>query len=385
MTTVLRSALHPLLEPTVIKPGDLATYLRSAGWRQGRISPQHLAVWTFTDARGEEYELLLPLRTDYRDYGPLILRLMSTLEEAEQRPFPAILSDVTHASADIIRVPARTRAVDGMVPLQDAVLLVQCAQELMLSAACATVEQRAWYHGRRSAQADRFVEGLRMDSERGSFVLKVISPVRPQLRVGESLALFPEGDEEPFERRVTLKLHQALQTVTSAIDEATLSGASEPFTRGISSGINANLCRALVKLGQATGDQQIEINLSWARSRPVSGPTRARFIIDRSALPVLEEAATILQERVPEPRTEVRGYVIKLTREPGRQDGKVTLLEFEGERPRKITMTLPSDTYEAAIKAHQDGTPHTWMGDLHKDRNGLYLKDAIYLGPLSDG
>src|SRR5205807_2402444 len=125
--------------------------------------------------------------------------------------------------------------------------MVQGARELALAAACAAVRPRALYTSRKPQEAVNYVAGLRMgQTEEGSFVLTIQSPVPPrsQSKLFEDL---PEPfGEEPFERRAVLTLATALSTVRRAVMTAAVSGDFQPFQDAIPAGVSANLCDALL-------------------------------------------------------------------------------------------------------------------------------------------
>jgi hypothetical protein len=83
------------------------------------------------------------------------------------------------------------------------------ARELMMAAACAAIEPRGVFATRWPAQATQYLDHARFEqTDHGSYVLTVVSPVPPRLtaRMQEEEA---NEVEEPYERRVTTTLMRA--------------------------------------------------------------------------------------------------------------------------------------------------------------------------------
>ena len=70
----------------------------------------------------------------------------------------------------------------AQIPLEDGALLARSARGMMLAAACSTYERRRAFHTRKPQVAVDYMKGLSLgQTEIGSFVLTVISPVPPRL------------------------------------------------------------------------------------------------------------------------------------------------------------------------------------------------------------
>lgn len=108
---------------------------------------------------------------------------------------------------------------DGTIGVVDGLRLVDCLRRVALAAVCTAVEPRRAYHKRKFTEATRFVDRLRLgQTERGSFVLTVLSSVTPALTEDPS-----RQEPDPFERKVTRTLALAL----SGLEAAALQGSLE--------------------------------------------------------------------------------------------------------------------------------------------------------------
>ena len=194
-----------------IPPMEAALYLRSRGWAEASSQPGRASYWRV--AMGDkQYEALLPLDHGLHDYALRMGELLHVLAAAEDRPQPEIYSDLLLVTADVTRIRiVDPESADGTLPIEDNAQIAQRARDLMLAAACAATGRRSVWHARKPAQAVDHVRKVRIgQSERGSYVIKVISRVTPSLQPGSG-TLF---QEEPYERQVTQTLAEALRAST---------------------------------------------------------------------------------------------------------------------------------------------------------------------------
>ena len=217
-------------------------------------------------------------------------------------------------------------AADGSIPIDEGVSLVAHARDMMVAAACAALEPRAAYPGRKASEVTEYLKRTRMgQTERGSYVVSVISPVAPCLAPAEEGKLFEDvcvADEPPFERLVTVTLAQGLHAVSVAAERAASTGTFEPFLEAVKSGVSANLCSALVGLATGDGDtSQLDIDVSWSRARPQDAQTPSHFSLDRDAVPVIEEAGRLLRAKEPLEQFRLYGPVFRLQQRPDESRG----------------------------------------------------------------
>jgi hypothetical protein len=126
MTSQLERAAAQLAS---IKPVELSAYLRATGWSE-KVLRSGWAVWVL----GDDFEVTLPLRTDFRDYVNRIADAIRTLERAEDREAPFILQDIQATTTDIIRVRINDHdAANGTLPIDKATELIARSREMILA------------------------------------------------------------------------------------------------------------------------------------------------------------------------------------------------------------------------------------------------------------
>src|SRR4030042_214735 len=116
----MKATIRDLEALRSIKPLELAGYLRSQNWKEdveGSV-PQKASLWKFTINGGREFEILLPLDQELRDFHFRISEVLATLEIVENRSQLQILHDLTTTAADIVRIRAEhVEATNGSIPL----------------------------------------------------------------------------------------------------------------------------------------------------------------------------------------------------------------------------------------------------------------------------
>jgi hypothetical protein len=287
-----------------------------------------------------------------------------------------ILHDLSVTAADLIRVRLPdVEPGEGSVPIEEGARVFPKAKDMMLAAACAAVSPRAYYPSKKPSEATDYLRRVRFgQTERGSFVVTIISRVPPSLSAGNGHLV---EVEEPYERRVTRTLARALAAVRAAAEDAASSGNVHGFVQAVPTGVSANLCDALAGIANTSdGDRATEIDVTWSRARPLvhGDATPQRILLPSDAMPVIREAARYFKETSPREDFEVRGPVVKLERE-GDAVGRVTVLAFVDDRPHKVTMELEDADYQKAISAHKAQEPVLCFGVLIREGKHFRLKD----------
>jgi len=258
---------------------------------------------------------------------------------------------------------------------------------MVLAAACAAIDKRPFFAKRKAQQAMEYLGRVRMgQTERGSYVLTILSPVPPELRPAQG-TLLPVEPEDPYERLVTLTLMNALAALQRASQDAAVGGDMTSFQRAVLKGVSANLCDAVVGLSAVSPGDGLDIQVSWSRTRPVGGKTPSRVVLGNDSIQFIEEAARQFREIAPFEDVEIEGFVTRLDRDREATEGDVTIeASLEGNL-RRIVLRLGTEAYSRAIQAHDERRPVRCTGDLVKEGRGYRLREPRHFGilPLDEG
>jgi hypothetical protein len=359
-------------DPSVLRslrPLEVISYLRSRGWEQTARLGDRGSVWSLLDA--PEVEILLPHDRGLADFAARMADVLRGLSAAEDRSELAVLSDLTQAAHDVIRLRAALEGSrDGTIPLEAGAELVEHARAMMLAAASATAERRSYFPTRKPGPAVTYMSQVRLgQTEIGSYVVTLLSPVSPVLAWGPQPDL---GLDDPFERRVVVTLARSLEAMREATTAAATTGRLDGFLAAVETGVTANLCDAIAGMTSGIGPlADLAVAISWSPSRPAERePTAVRFGSD--AAPVIQEAARLLRESAPIDDYRVLGLVVKLEQKPGQAPDRAWILSVAEETPRTVVMELEADARDMAIAAYKDRTPVMAVGRLI--RNGPFFQ-----------
>jgi hypothetical protein len=195
-----------------------------------------------------EQEVILPTSPQARDFARRMAELVDDLANSSGRAATDVLTDLTLAPFDVIKVRSSDADDYGSVRLSAGVDLHTEARNLVLAAANAAASPfpRASWRGRRIEEVSAYLDNVRLgQSQRGSFVLTLLSPWDFTPSTQPSLDL----QEVTFGRRVTRSLARALNATQTAIRQSVADGVT-PLVEAYRAGVSSNLCQALAKLAR---------------------------------------------------------------------------------------------------------------------------------------
>ena len=362
---------------------DVRAYLLSRGWHEQGHYGDVATILSITANGGAEHEILLPTRRDLADYASRLKDIVETLSEVEQRSELTVFHDLVMAGYDVVRVRSPLADEIGTISFESGVSLYDQAKNMIAASANAAVTPRRVYRGNSPDKAKEYLDAIRLgQTEVGSYVLTVLSPVTPALEV-EQAELFPEGmpQVDPFSRTVMKTLERALSRTRAAAVEATSSGSFDPFEAAVSDGVSANLCDAIARM--ADGSSGIDISLSWSPvRRPPGPPCTYSFSMDLAR--VLVEAATLFRAREPLADTTIEGFVIGLHRKEDEFDGRAKIRGFVEDKIRTLTAEFLLPDYSRVVDAHDRKLRVRVDGDLSKRGTSVVLKNTHNLLILED-
>lgn len=348
---------------SAVSPTALRAYVDFEGWKRIENFGQFSQVYGRPE--NTKIELLIPFTTEIADYAFAVGQVIKFLARYEERDELSVYSDLVRADRDVIRVRAPVSEDDGSIRIDAGRDIVEQARNLLASAACSAFDPRRAYHLGKVVQAEEYMRRVRLgQTEHGSFVVTLLAPIPPALTFERQTSLWPSLEQEPYERKVTRVLTQALHNAHEAILASNRGDGLNAFYDAVPMGVSANLCESVAAIVEQTNS--IELSVTWARTRPTP---KARDLISfsRSDAEILKEAGR--QFRLREPRLEERvfGYITQLRRPQEEFDGRITLKALVDGRVRSLTADLSNQDYEGAILAHSLKLPVTVIGDLERD------------------
>lgn len=355
-------------EPTLraLSPRGVAEWLRMHGFKDQGSYGEYGMIFA-RDVEGVTCELVLPTTPQTRDFGRRMEELVNDLAAAEDRPPHDILTDLTLAPFDVIKVRSAHADSYGSVRLSAGLDLYEEARNLVLAAANAAaspVPRRSW-RGRRFEEVSAYLDNVRLgQTQRGSFVLTVLSPWDFSADGAPSLDL----GETTFGRRVTLSLASALTATESAIRQAVASG-TKPFVDAYKAGVSANLCQALAKL--AREGEGVDVSVGWSAIKRRDADVIIR--LNREDASILTEAAKVMANQEDEPDVSLEGLVAAISEAPERFDGSAVIETVIAGSVRKVRVKFGEVERHTIYDAAKEKRWVRVTGDIRREGQRLLL------------
>jgi hypothetical protein len=365
-----------------ITPAALRAYLLHEHWEKLQPYGKFSEIYVRPIGNEEAREIIVPFTNEIGDYASAIGEIIRHIAQTEQRDELAVYTDLTRADRDVFRVRAPEANDDGSIGIEPGVEIVQHARDVLASAACAAFETRRAYYLGKVQQAADYMRRVRLgQTEHGSFIVTLLAPIPPELVGVRQPILWPELDEEPYERKVTRMLADALHATRDAVIASNRGEGLDPFASAVPRGVSANLCEALASItDQAEG---AVLSITWAKTRPAPS-AREVISFNKSDAEVLREAGR--QLRLQEPRRDERiiGYITHLRRAADEVEGTVTLKAIVDGKPRSLSTILPPWNYSIAVRAHESRAPVTLVGDIETIGQRWRITEASDLQIIDD-
>jgi len=358
-----------------IRSTEVAAYLQAKGWKRRTSYCEEKASLWLAPAGGGDTDVLLPLRDSLDDYALRMGDLLRGVAQVEGRSPTEVLHDLATAAADVIRVRVITGEGSGnTLPFLQGLTLIKRIRDVVVAAARSAVEKRAFFSNRPSETIFEFMEQLQLgQTEQGSFVFTVISPVP----AGNATAPHAgEPETEPFERRVTITLMQALQAMEQAAHIAATEGSIDPFRKAVENGVSANLCDAVVGLKSVSPDSLIEFSMTWASMREPSVTVPSRVVLRPESSPFIEAASDAFWGMPKAYDVKLEGTFIELESHESALSGSVVVMAYVDGHARPIHAHFDAPDFTEVVRAYKERLIVKCEGDLVKEGGVLILKNA---------
>ena len=271
-----------------ISPSQIMAYLRSKGAKQVGTFSDRAAIW----ALGKE-EFLVPVAAEFADYAYRVADILAALERVEEHSQLEILDDLHEVGFDVVGIGRFPRDETSEAPgIMRAVDFLAHARDLLMAAACAAATRMAYSPAKRSQDAERFMQSVRLAKMEGyGFAVHLLAPVTPVRKSTDSTA-------EPYalyERSVVPILQESLETLCLAEQKAREGGSAELFEKSAAREDLAKLCAALTGIRKALDSKCLEIGITYSATRSQHLPC-ARICVEERYFPVIEAVSNAIRE-----------------------------------------------------------------------------------------
>lgn len=355
----LFTRLGPQVPPTAVRD-----YAKSRGWQPAGESRRRL--WIFRHAHEELRQLIIPMDQD-ASWVEALQEVVLRLAEAEQRPTEAILDNLLTLDSDTVRFRVSgDEAARGMLPVSDAVGLIDGAKRALMAAAC-SVNNRVTHHPRMSrSETEEFMRICRMgQTEIGSFVVKIVCP----LNAMDELPLLQLA--QPFAREATTILLKGCQRIIESIERDNVDAMLEENSGDPT--VTSNLCEALLRMHAAREKADLSVEVAWSGAAKQTVPSLPSVASFKSEyFRTVEEIGRHLR---PERNRDEEGLLLGTVEtlngdvgDDGRRSGEVVFsLLLPDEEIVRARGNLNAEDYERAVHAHERGRGYvSFSGTLRR-------------------
>lgn len=357
---------------------QLQAYLQSKQWFEDGKIRSVATIWH--RHQDEDAEVVLPF-SYVKDFQQRIWDAIVAVAAFEKREVPDVIGDIKRLFSNVISVRVIHRDTeDGTIPINDGVLLISKAKDMLSAAAQAVYAKRRHFSGPTPKDARNFLDTLLLgQTEIGSYVVHIIVPNQPNLVIDQAVDDPTTVDAVPLSQAITLNLVtglDALETASTMYEEVQ---DLKAFDDAVLSGASANLCDALLGFSGEKHNRRFEITVA-AVAGPMFESEPRKFEFDEKLVEVLEKVSGyykddyVLKDRI------LTGHITKLVRPKDETAGTITLDSVLGDVERKVRVTLTGDDYHLAVIAHDNGHMVRVLGDVH-----IKPKTAELLNPRNFG
>lgn len=355
-----------------ISSEQLRTYLQLKRWREDGKIRSVATIWHRQD--DIDAEVLLPV-SSVKDYRQRMRDALRSVASFEERAIPDVLNEVRQLFANVIsiRVVAEDTS-DGTIPINDGVLLIAKAKDLLSAAARSLYAKRKQFTRGAPKEAKEYLDTLLLgQTEVGSYIVNVIAPAQAA----------PTGPElptaMPLAQAITANLVTGLTALEKASEAYQEMGDLKAFDEAVLAGASSNMCDALLGFSGERHSRTFEITVTAAPS-PLFEAKPRQFRFNGRHVKVLEKATGYYKGDYVLPQRRLTGYITKLSRPKDETSHTITIESVLGDVERKVQVDLSGDDYHLAVLAHDRSKMVRVEGDVH-----VKSKSAQLLNPKNFG
>jgi hypothetical protein len=364
---------------------DLAEYLQLQGWREAQMIQGPWRVFTNDNiVPRETIEIVVPNRGTSLEGRMHIASSINLLSQLTQEEPESIIQRVQYRNYDMLQIRNTETKDELSLDLQIAVQQVRAMKSLITYGASSEDSARPYFQRPQGRLSATVLRNYRFGHTfPGSFGFTLTSHAQsPTTRYVQD-SMFPDevGTGEiviaPAERRVMERIVRGLRFTQDAVKMQ----QPEQLARQYPSGFNGNMCKAIVDMSYDK-TMPLEYRVIWSPRIPPSDDVQGTQLLGLAKIEFasLETAHEMLRQTDPEYKP-IRGLVTDLRSSDnpfGLEAQRTVALQWVNKDiagPRKVIVSLESQDYQSALKAHAEWQIVEITGLLQRLGNYWKLSD----------
>lgn len=357
---------------------QLQAYLQSKQWFEDGNIRNVATIWHRRPP--EDAEVVLP-SANAKDFQQRVYDALAAIASFEKRPVADVIGNIKRLFSNVITVRVvHEDTKDGTIPINDGVLLISKAKDMLVAATQAVYSKRRHFFGPTPKEARSYLDTFLLgQTEIGSYVVNVIARNQASSLSDQAPEDSAIVGTEGLAQAITLSLMGGLEALKEASAKYEMSGELRAFDAAVLSGASANLCDALLGFSGEKRERTFELTVSPAGG-PMFESELRKFRFDSKHVKALEKASGYYKDDYLLPDRILTGHITKLVRPKDETEGTITLDSTLNDVDRKIRIELTGDDYHLAVIAHDKGQLVRVQGDVH-----IKPKTADLLNPRNFG
>jgi len=353
---------------------QLRAYLEHKQWFEDGMIRSVATIWHRQD--NEDAEVVLPF-SYVKDYWQRMRDAVASIASFEERTVHEVLNEAKRVSANVIAIRVMHEDTNGgTIPINDGVLLIAKAKDLLSAAARSLYAKRRQFTRGAPNEAKEYLETLLLgQTEVGSYVVNLIAPVTAVVVEPKMVNAIPLG------QAITSNLVSglgALQKATVTYEER---GDLRAFDEAVFAGASSNMCDALLGFSGEKRNRIFEITVTAAPSRFFETKP-VRFVFDGRHVKALERAAGYYKGNYVLHERRLTGYITRLCRPKDETSGTITIESIVGDVERQVQVELTGDDYHQAVVAHDSSKMVRVEGDVQIKSKSAQLLNSKNFGVI---
>lgn len=361
---------------TEVTVAQVEAYLQQKQWYADGDISNVATIWH--RHQDEDAEVVLP-SLQARDFLQRMRDALATISGYERRESFDLIRDIKCLFANIITVRViHADTADGTIPINDGVLLIAKAKDLLSASAQSVFLKRKHHIGKAPQAAKDYLETLLLgQTEIGSYVVNVIAPLQQNEALNRETA-----EAVPLSQAITLNLVAGLDALTKANEVYEVQGDLKVFDNAVLSGVSANMCDALLGFSGASNNRTFEVIVTAAPS-PLFANEPRKFEFGIPQVELLKKASGYYKEDYVLPQRQLTGHITKLSRPKDETSGTITIDAVVNGVERKVKVALTGDDYHMAVLAHDGAKLVRVEGDVRIKSKAAELLNPINFGVIT--